>query len=352
MAECRIGTQTSSWPREAHWPPSWKIGLHKKCIKVPSVPPYPDMDINCSHHIRKSFLRIPAPVETTPVPQSLRGGPALMTTMDAAPPPAASAPRPISLHSLGLRSGTDKAHVHQYLFFYEPLLLHLRSRSFDMLEIGVNREASLKMWDSFFPSANVFGADVKSYQSSRILKLDQSEQRDIERVASMKQWHLVVDDGSHKPSHQLATFLAFFPRMPAGSTYIIEDVEASYWQPCSRNGLGMYHWNLNDDGVDIVGMFRDAVDTALNHHLICTQSQLRQPVFGSAIDETIGSVTFIRNSIIIYKTPSEYKVNRALKWRNQLACNHSSPAGYQAQARPRLMQPRRTNLDCAAMRSG
>ena len=266
---------------------------------------------------------------------------------------AATSPRAMpALHDLGLKSGTDKASLHQYLFFYEPLLAHLRDVSFDMLEVGVNREASLKMWDAFFPSARVFGADVNHYKSDRILKLDQSKQEDIERVASMRPWRLVIDDGSHKPSHQLATFLAFFPRMPAGATYIIEDVEISYWAPCdARNALGMYRWDLGSDGVDIVGMFRDAVDSALNRHLVCPSSAAAAPVFGKAIDETIGTVSFIRNSVVIYKAPTGYRHFHKLKWGNQLHCgrslNGTGPrSGYLATARPRLQQQRVTNARC------
>ena len=224
-----------------------------------------------------------------------------------------------------------------------------------MLEIGVNREASLRMWDTFFPNARVFGADVKEYSSSRILKLDQSKTEDLERIASERPWRLVIDDGSHKPSHQLATFLTFFPRMPAGSTYIIEDTEISYWAPCDvENGLRLYHWNLEGDNIDIVGMFRDAVDSALNHHLLCPGSAPYEPVFGTAIDETIGTVSFIRNAIVIYKAPRAgrdgYRPFRRLKWTGQPHCNKGNSTtsfdGYRSTARPRFKQPRLTNAAC------
>ena len=40
---------------------------------------------------------------------------------------------------------------------------------------------------------------------------------------------VVVDDGSHRSEHVLATFAHVFPRLPAGAVYAIEDTETSYW---------------------------------------------------------------------------------------------------------------------------
>ncbi len=38
----------------------------------------------------------------------------------------------------------------------------------------------------------------------------------------------VVDDGSHVPSHQRATFDALWPTLPPGAVYAIEDLDANY----------------------------------------------------------------------------------------------------------------------------
>ena len=41
---------------------------------------------------------------------------------------------------------------------------------------------------------------------------------------------LVIDDGSHKSSDIIRTFLLIFPLVKPGGTYIIEDLHASYWR--------------------------------------------------------------------------------------------------------------------------
>jgi hypothetical protein len=73
-----------------------------------------------------------------------------------------------------------------------------------------------------------------------VFQCDQSDRRQLEAVAAAidRPVFAVVDDGSHVPQHQVATFDYLFSRLLApGGTYIIEDIETSYW---TRNGLYGY----------------------------------------------------------------------------------------------------------------
>lgn len=40
---------------------------------------------------------------------------------------------------------------------------------------------------------------------------------------------LIVDDGSHIPSHQLLSLIALWPLLKPGGNFAVEDVETSYW---------------------------------------------------------------------------------------------------------------------------
>ena len=40
---------------------------------------------------------------------------------------------------------------------------------------------------------------------------------------------IVIDDGSHVPSHQLLTFETVWPHITPGGIFVIEDIETSYW---------------------------------------------------------------------------------------------------------------------------
>ena len=49
---------------------------------------------------------------------------------------------------------------------------------------------------------------------------------------------VVVDDGSHIWTHQIATFEFLYPRLSATGTYICEDVHTSYWPEFSGDHAG------------------------------------------------------------------------------------------------------------------
>jgi hypothetical protein len=87
-----------------------------------------------------------------------------------------------------------------------------------MLEIGVDRGGSLKMWQSYFSNATIFGVDIDSSYSSEeervhIYKGDQSDVGFLNQVKQQVRGisplllDLLIDDGSHVPEHQVGTIL-------------------------------------------------------------------------------------------------------------------------------------------------
>lgn len=147
-----------------------------------------------------------------------------------------------NLPQLARLYGTDKWGNHWYAQHYQRHFEALRRRPITILEIGIGGEnkpgaggASLKMWKRFFPKAAVFGVDL--YDKSnleedriRILQGDQSDAGFLrELVAQTGPLDIVVDDGSHRPEHIIATFEALFPEVKAGGFYAVEDLQTSYW---------------------------------------------------------------------------------------------------------------------------
>jgi hypothetical protein len=167
-----------------------------------------------------------------------------------------------SLTELANEYGTDKGTLgpsrgyggHGYTDVYEGYLSRLRNEPLSVLEIGVgargsrwkarivhgrNRAggASLKMWEAYFPFAQVFGIDINPAEGLSIGRIktfavDQGSQRDLEVFLKRVQvnFDLIVDDGSHRPDHQQISLGILFPRLNAGGLYFIEDLQ--------NNGLG------------------------------------------------------------------------------------------------------------------
>ena len=139
---------------------------------------------------------------------------------------------------------SDK-YCHGYHRFYPHFVSRYKavggewSGQLSMLEIGVFKGASIKAWREYFPDVFVFAIDIFRFGSgdgSRIYVGDQSDipflrrvKREIDSSVTNKLF-LIVDDGSHRPAHQVASFDYLFSEvLMFGGTYIIEDVETSYW---------------------------------------------------------------------------------------------------------------------------
>lgn len=142
---------------------------------------------------------------------------------------------------------------HRYLEFYDRCL-HLyrevnkdrRPRSMAavapggklrILEIGVQNGGSLQLWRQYFgPNAVIFGIDLdpncKNFEEDncQIRIGDQADPAFLASVvAEMGSIDIVIDDGSHRGSQQLASFRHLYPHLVAGGTYICEDLHTSYW---------------------------------------------------------------------------------------------------------------------------
>ena len=51
---------------------------------------------------------------------------------------------------------------------------------------------------------------------------------------------MIVDDGSHIPSHMILSLVALWNTLKPGGVYVMEDIETSYWQ----NHAGIYGYTL------------------------------------------------------------------------------------------------------------
>lgn len=138
------------------------------------------------------------------------------------------------LDELAIKYGTDKSSKeHNYTPIYEDLLGYKRDKIFKVLEIGVKRGASLKMWEEYFPNANIYGIDIESrvIEGDRIYTAvaDQSDKASLLDAMNhiendLNAFDLIIDDGSHKKEHQLVSLETLLPCLKDDGLYIIEDL--------------------------------------------------------------------------------------------------------------------------------
>jgi predicted O-methyltransferase YrrM len=153
---------------------------------------------------------------------------------------------PVSnLNNIGNKYATDKSSKGKqqaeegggldYLRLYEAFLENRRDNVKKVLEIGVLKGASLRVWEEYFPNALIFGIDInesaKRVASERI-KIEILDQSDKEAVIQFAQQHgpfdIVIEDGSHRWEHQINNLKWLIPHVSRGGVYIVEDLQTSY----------------------------------------------------------------------------------------------------------------------------
>jgi Methyltransferase domain len=185
------------------------------------------------------------------------------------------ASRTATLAQLARTAQTDKGEAathgvygQTYLDVYEGFLHHLRTQRINLLEIGVLKGKSVRLWKRYFPKGHIYGVDIdpacRQYEEARIsIEIgSQADVRVLERVCerAAAPFDVVVDDGSHINRHIIASFSFLFPRLKPGGLYIIEDLGASYgFDPGFdvRNHPGWPGMHYNDPHDDLTNRRSD-----------------------------------------------------------------------------------------------
>jgi hypothetical protein len=155
----------------------------------------------------------------------------------------------MSLLDLFQKYGTDKAEL-GYAPIYEALFGHRRSRVLSVLEIGIGTltpnvpssmagikdgyatGASLRAWRDWFPFALIVGMDTQEdtmFTEPRIRTLwCDSTSSAVHTHLTKNKFDLVIDDGDHNSTAQIATLMQCWPLLKPDGVYVIEDVIGDY----------------------------------------------------------------------------------------------------------------------------
>jgi trans-aconitate methyltransferase len=137
--------------------------------------------------------------------------------------------------------GTEKRHMG-----YEPLYAEIDKTTIKtILEIGVSAGQSLVTWLELFPYAQICGIDIGTFDqninhwpkvnghpifSSSLLEHPKVKIIDKQNILTFNveslstTFDLIVDDASHIPEEQVATFKKLWPFLNKDGWYVIEDV--------------------------------------------------------------------------------------------------------------------------------
>lgn len=152
---------------------------------------------------------------------------------------------------LARKHGTDKGGFHNnaghtchvYTPVYSDLFSKRRETVRNVLEIGVNNGVSLRLWEEYFPNAQIVGLDngdnnpnFLSINTERITcyLADQSNPASLLGALPYSLGHerrakydFIVDDGSHVLSHQIISLRTLLPFLEPEGVYVVEDLQVS-----------------------------------------------------------------------------------------------------------------------------
>ena len=233
----------------------------------------------------------------------------------------------VELDVIGALEGSDKSSSFSlgwdYLRHYEAIFAEFRNEKFNLLEIGVGRGPSLRMWKWFFPNADITGIDIKQdcvRHADERITVELGSQTDpdfLDRICERAPPTIIVDDGSHQHDHIIFSFQHLLPRLLPGGMYVIEDI--------------VQHGALPPRGPRAARGMRTGSNYFLDIARCCFANGLAPlgPEVPAFVTHMVDRVTFIRCAAILHKRNPTRDVVRAMAAAEAYLAEHGAQAGIQ-----------------------
>ena len=180
-------------------------------------------------------------------------------------------------------SANKAGHVLDKWIHYFPIytrhLTPYAGRPVSVLEIGVYRGGSMRMWSRFFgPDARLVGVDIdpvamiSAGDRYSVVLADQADPDAMRKVAEEHgPFDVIIDDGGHSMVQQITSIETLFPMLNEGGIYLVEDCHTSYW-------------DSYDGGRGREGTFMEWVKTRLDDLNGYHQDDAVEPVWTKHVD--------------------------------------------------------------------
>lgn len=140
------------------------------------------------------------------------------------------------MESIVDNSLTDKNTSHSYLPVYEELFSPIRDTCSRILEVGVFDGGSIKLWNDYFPNAEIFGVDLSLSRNQytqpsprvHLIETDAYQPAFVKKFTPQS-FDIVIDDGWHT-LESMCKFAAVYHRLvKPGGYLIVEDLQDPSW---------------------------------------------------------------------------------------------------------------------------
>jgi len=129
---------------------------------------------------------------------------------------------------------TDKYNLGYVHHFYNELFTPIRNSVENILEIGIYKGHSLRLWHDYFENARIVGIDIKivpALENFHRIEQIQSDAYNLETLKKFKpsSFDIVIDDGPHT-FESLDFFLKNYIKLvKPGGILVVEDIIDTNW---------------------------------------------------------------------------------------------------------------------------
>lgn len=205
-----------------------------------------------------------------------------------------------------------------YLREYDRLFSEYRESPVKILEIGIQNGGALEIWPKYFTNLEkLIGCDINpackllEYNDPRIFVFvaDANSAETVNKILNhAPAFDLIIDDGSHRSSDIIASFVNYFPSVSDGGMFVVEDIHCSYWYEF-EGGLYFPYSSINffKRLADVVNYEHWGVEKSRDQILAGILTQYGLTV-SQDILSTVHSVEFINSICVIRKSKPSYNV--------------------------------------------
>jgi hypothetical protein len=132
---------------------------------------------------------------------------------------------------------TDKIRL-RYIEVYDPILIPWIDKEIKLLEVGVHKGGSLRLWRDYFPHGTIIGIDrnlpqhFEPGERIQVFEGSQANKAFLSKVANeiaLEGFDIIIDDASHIGELTRTTFWHLFDQhLKPGGVYAIEDWGTGY----------------------------------------------------------------------------------------------------------------------------
>jgi hypothetical protein len=154
----------------------------------------------------------------------------------------------MSLKEIVDNSKTDKNTTHSYLDLYEKLLINKKETAKNVLEVGIYKGGSIKLWNDYFTNSNVYGLDTTHIDNvldviknnEKIILYTSIDAYDnnffINNFLNKEiKFDFMLDDGPHTLKSMKKFINLYSQIMTDDGILIIEDVQSWDWIDVLKN---------------------------------------------------------------------------------------------------------------------